>query len=46
MNPELSDVILEIADDLYTGCLMTEFGTYSDGKWLSKYVYFKRYNND
>ena len=35
---ELSDVILEIADDLCYGCLMSEYGTYRDGRWLAKYA--------
>lgn len=36
---ELRDVILEIADDLYSGCKMSEYGSYRDETWLSKYVY-------
>ena len=35
---ELSDVILEIADDLCHGCLMSEYSPYSDMEWESKYV--------
>lgn len=38
-NLELRDVILEIADDLYSGCKMSEYGSYRDETWLSKYVY-------
>ena len=36
---ELSDVILEIADDLTYGCLMSEYGEYEDPVWVEKYVY-------
>jgi ADP-ribosylglycohydrolase len=39
---ELRDVILELADDLYTGCRMSEHGTYRDDAWLDKYVYCRR----
>ena len=35
---ELSDVILEIADDLCYGCLMSEYGEYRDPKWEAKYI--------
>lgn len=42
-NLELSDVILEIADDLCHGCPMSEYGHYRDPNWLSKYVYGHRY---
>ena len=38
-NLELKDLILEIADDLYHDCQMTEYGEYRDQVWLSKYVY-------
>lgn len=38
-NLELRDVILEIADDLYSGCKWSEYGSYRDETWLSKYVY-------
>lgn len=39
-NLELSDVILEIADDLYHNCRLTESGTYADPRWEEKYVTF------
>lgn len=35
---ELHDLILEIADDLSQGCLMSEYDPYNDEKWLRKYV--------
>lgn len=38
-NLELKDVILEVADDLYNDCQMTEFGDYEDEVWTSKYIY-------
>ena len=41
-NIELHDVILEIADDLTTGCPMSEYDSYTDENWLRKYVYMKR----
>ena len=37
-NLELSDVILEMADDLCYGCSMTEYGQYKDSEWKRKYV--------
>ncbi|MCD8120993.1 MAG: ADP-ribosylglycohydrolase family protein [Clostridiales bacterium] len=40
---ELSDVILEMADDLYQGCQTSESGGYSDLAWESKYVRGRRY---
>ena len=39
---ELSDVILEIADDLCHGCQMSEFSHYQDDDWEMKYMYMKR----
>ena len=39
---ELSDVILEIADDLCHGCQMEEFSTYRDPEWESKYIHMHR----
>lgn len=36
---ELSDVILELADDLCHGCQMSEYSSYKDENWLRKYVY-------
>lgn len=41
-NLELYDVIEEIAVDLCHGCLMTEYGSYEDDEWLTKYVYHRR----
>lgn len=35
---ELSDVILEMADDLCYGCLMSQENTYEDPDWVRKYV--------
>ena len=40
---ELSDVILEIADDLCYGCQMSEYGAYRDPKWEMKYIRAHRY---
>lgn len=37
-NLELRDVILEIADDLYNDCKMTEYGDYYDPVWVAKYI--------
>ena len=34
---ECSDVLLEIADDLCQGCLMSEGSVYQDERWKSKY---------
>lgn len=38
-NLELYDVILEIADDLYNDCKISEYGSYRDEVWESKYIY-------
>ncbi len=35
---ELKNVILEIADDLYHDCQMTEYGSYYDEIWMRKYI--------
>lgn len=35
---ELHDLIIELADDLAQGCLMSEYGTYHDERWVQKYV--------
>lgn len=35
---ELKDVILELADDLYYDCQMSEYGSYYDPVWESKYI--------
>ena len=37
-NLELYDVIIELADDLYNDCQMSEYSAYTDEKWVSKYV--------
>lgn len=37
-NLELKEVILEIADDLYYDCKMTEYGEYYDKIWVEKYI--------
>ncbi len=41
-NLELSDIILEIADDLCYGCMMEEYGSYRDPVWSRKYVEGRR----
>ncbi len=38
-NLELKDVILDIADDLYNDCKITEYGSYRDEVWEQKYIY-------
>lgn len=35
---ELSEVILEIAEDLFNGCPLHDYGGYTDKKWISKYI--------
>lgn len=37
-NLELADIILEMADDLCHGCIMSEYGHYEDPEWISKYM--------
>ncbi len=39
---ELSEVILEIADDLCHGCQMSEYSHYRDEDWEQKYMYMHR----
>ena len=39
---ELSDVILEIADDLCHGCQMSEYSHYEDPEWIEKYMHMHR----
>ncbi len=39
---ELSDVILEIADDLCHGCQMNEYSHYEDPEWEAKYIKMHR----
>ena len=38
-NLELKDVILDIADDLYNDCKISEYGSYHDEVWEQKYIY-------
>ena len=40
---ELSDVILEMADDICHGCQMSEYSSYNDPAWTSKYIRMRRY---
>lgn len=40
-NLELSDVILEMADDLCYGCMMNEYSSYEDPDWTRKYVHMR-----
>ena len=42
---ELSDVILEIADDLCHGCQMSEYSPYRDPEWETKYIGMHRKTN-
>ena len=42
-NLELSDIILEIADDLCHGCVMSQYGDYKDEAWIAKYVNMESY---
>ena len=37
-NLELKDVILEIADDLWQDCRISEYGTEKDPVWVRKYI--------
>ena len=39
---ELSDVILEVADDLCHGCQMSEYSSYHDPDWAAKYIEMHR----
>lgn len=45
-NLELKDTILEIADDLFNDCQMSEYDSYHDAKWEQKYIYHTYPNND
>lgn len=38
---ELSDVILEMADDLCYGCQMNEYSHYEDPDWIRKYMHMR-----
>lgn len=44
-NLELHDVILELADDLCHGCQMSEYSSYRDPAWISKYMEMHAYTN-
>lgn len=35
---ELRDTIIELADDLYNDCQMSEYGEYRDPIWIRKYI--------
>ena len=39
VNLELKDTVLEIADDLYNDCKISEYGDYQDAVWERKYIY-------
>lgn len=45
-NLELSDVILEIADDLCHGCQMDEYSCDRDADWEAKYIKLRRPDRD
>jgi len=36
---EFKDIILEIADDLYNDCKISEYGSYRDDIWMQKYIF-------
>ena len=40
-NLEHLDVLLELSEDLCTGCLMEEYGEYRDERWETKYLHRK-----
>lgn len=40
-NLELSNIILEMADDICHGCQMSEYSSYQDPAWISKYMYMR-----
>lgn len=39
---ELTDVLLEMADDLYCGCPLETGGEGSDERWKRKYIHMQR----
>ena len=41
-NLECANIIDEIAVDLCHGCIMSEYSTYKDSKWETKYIYMNR----
>ena len=43
-NLELSDVILEMAEDLCYGCKMVQYSPYRDEAWVAKYIEMRRYD--
>ncbi|MDO4651137.1 MAG: ADP-ribosylglycohydrolase family protein, partial [Eubacteriales bacterium] len=43
---ELHDVILEMAEDLCTGCLMDAYTNYEDPVWKQKYTNKYQYTNE
>lgn len=46
---ELIDVIEEIAEDLYTGCIVSEYGendTQEELRWIEKYCHYRRVIKD
>ena len=46
---ELLDVIEEIAEDLYTGCIVSEYGendTQAELRWIEKYCHYRRVIKD
>lgn len=45
-NLECADIIDEIVLDLCHGCLMTEYGTYEDVEWVTKYIYMNRFSKE
>ncbi len=38
-NLELKDTILEVVDDLFNDCKISEYGNYHDEVWEAKYIY-------
>lgn len=39
VNLELKETILEIADDLYNDCKISEYGSHREDMWEKKYIY-------
>ena len=42
-NLELHDVVLEMADDLCHGCIMSEYSLFKEWAWESKYMDMHRF---
>ena len=40
-NLELKDIILEIADDLFHDCRISEYGEEEDPEWEEKYLWHR-----